>query len=198
MKYYLLLLSLITSLTATAQKQWKLTKNQDGIKIFTADDGVTKFKSVRVQCVLEGTVSKLASILRNVKAYDGWIYKTKQAYILKQTNASDFVYYLETNMPWPVKNRDGIYHLKMNYDSANGKLDITGASEPTLIPVKEDLVRISTIKTGWHVTEANRHITIDYFFEVDPGGSLPAWVANMFADKGPFETFKQLAVLLKK
>jgi len=198
MKYYLLFLTIITSLTTTAQKQWKLKREQDGIKIFTADDGVSKFKSVRVQCVFEGTISKLIGILRDVKAYDGWIYKTKQAYILKQANASDFVYYLETNMPWPVKNRDGIYHLKMNYDTAIGKLDISGTSEPTLIPVKEDLVRISTIQTGWHVTESNKHITIDYFFEVDPGGSLPAWVANMFADKGPFETFKQLAVLLKK
>ena len=198
MKYSLLFLIIITSLTTTAQKKWKLTREQEGIKIFTAADTATKFKSVRVQCVFEGTISKLMGILRDVKAYDRWIYKTKQAYILKQVNTSDFVYYLETNMPWPVKNRDGIYHLKMNYDSANGKLDVSGASEPTLSPAKENLIRISAIQTGWHVTETNKHIAIDYFFEVDPGGSLPAWVANMFADKGPFETFKQLAVLLKK
>ena len=37
-----------------------------------------------------------------------------------------------------------------------------------------------------------------YIFEIDPGGSVPAWFVNMFADKGPYETFKQLAETLKK
>jgi len=198
MKYYLLILAMITCYTTTAQQQWKLTKEEDGIKIFIADDESSKFKSVRVQCVLEGTISKLITILKDVKAYDGWIYKTKQAYMLKQPNPAEFIYYLETNMPWPVKNRDGIYHLKINYDTANRKMVINGISEPTLIPTKENIVRISSIKTSWHVTESDKQIAIEYFFQVDPAGSLPAWIANAFADKGPFESFKQLAVLLKK
>jgi hypothetical protein len=36
-----------------------------------------------------------------------------------------------------------------------------------------------------------------YIFEIDPGGSTPAWLVNMFADKGPYETFKQLGEALK-
>jgi hypothetical protein len=41
-------------------------------------------------------------------------------------------------------------------------------------------------------------INIIYIFEAEPGGSLPAWLANMFADKGPYESFKNLSELLKK
>ena len=41
-------------------------------------------------------------------------------------------------------------------------------------------------------------ISIVYIFEVEPGGSLPAWVVNMFADKGPYETFKKLSDMLKR
>jgi hypothetical protein len=40
-------------------------------------------------------------------------------------------------------------------------------------------------------------INIVYTFDADPGGSLPAWLVNMFADKGPYESFKKLSVLLK-
>lgn len=186
------------SVGAIAQQQWKQTRDEDGIKIFLANDEASKFKNVKVQCTLAGTIPKLISTLKDVKSYTGWIYKTKQAYMLKQPSPSEFIYYLETGMPWPVKNRDGIYHLKINYDTAGKKMIINGTTDPQMIPAKDGIVRISTIKTSWNVTEKDNHITIEYLFQVDPGGSLPAWVANAFADKGPFETFKGLAALLKK
>jgi hypothetical protein len=31
---------------------------------------------------------------------------------------------------------------------------------------------------------------IEYIFKVHPGGSLPPWMVNMFADKGPYESLK--------
>ena len=180
-----------------AQQNWKLSRDEDGIKIYLANDETTKFKNVKVQCTFDGTIPKLLFILKDVKNYTGWIYKTKQAYLLKQSPA-EFIYYLETAMPWPVKNRDGIYHLKINHDTAGKKLFISGTTDPQMIPAKDNIVRISAIKTSWNVIEKDNRITIEYLFQVDPGGSLPAWVANAFADKGPFETFKGLSALLKK
>jgi hypothetical protein len=40
-------------------------------------------------------------------------------------------------------------------------------------------------------------IYIIYEVEVDPGGSIPGWIANMFVAKGPFETFGNLGKKLK-
>ncbi len=199
MKNYLLLFILTTAcLSGGAQQQWKQSRDEDGIKIFLANDDASKFKNVKVQCTFDGTIPKLLAVLKDVKAYASWIYKTKQAYMLKQPSPAEFIYYQETEMPWPVKNRDGIYHLKINYDTAGKKLVLIGTTDPQMIPAKDGIVRISTIKTSWNVTEKDNHIAIEYLFQVDPGGSLPAWVANAFADKGPFETFKGLAALLKK
>ena len=198
MKNYLLLLILFTcTFCVGAQQPWKLSRDEDGIKVFLANNDASKFKNVKVQCTLNGTIPKLLATLRDVKAYPSWLYKTKQAYMLKQS-PSEFAYYLETEMPWPVKNRDGIYSLKINYDTTGNKLLINGTTLPQMLPSKDNIVRISAIKTSWNVTEQDNHITIEYLFQVDPGGSLPAWVANAFADKGPFETFKGLAALLKK
>jgi hypothetical protein len=45
---------------------------------------------------------------------------------------------------------------------------------------------------------APQTIHINYEVEVDPGGSIPGWIANMFVDKGPFETFSNLAKKLKE
>jgi hypothetical protein len=43
-----------------------------------------------------------------------------------------------------------------------------------------------------------RYMNIVYTFEADPGGSLPAWLVNSFADKGPYESFRKLSDILKK
>ena len=52
---------------------------------------------------------------------------------------------------------------------------------------------------NWYVTRASANsIRIVYTFETDPGGNVPSWLVNNFADKGPFESFKKLGELLKK
>ena len=41
-------------------------------------------------------------------------------------------------------------------------------------------------------------IRIEYTIQVDPGGSIPAWVLNLFSTKGPFETFSKLKEMLRQ
>jgi hypothetical protein len=60
-------------------------------------------------------------------------------------------------------------------------------------------VRVPSYKADWKVTMPTPEtIHISYFMEVDPGGSAPAWLLNMFADKGPYGTFSGLSDELKK
>ena len=78
-------------------------------------------------------------------------------------------------------------------------LTITGTGEPGLLPKTSGKVRVSYFKANWKVTMPSAQtINIIYTIELDPGGSVPAWIANMFADKGPYESFSNLADLLKK
>lgn len=183
--------------TALAQQQWKLTKEENGIKVFMAKSEHSKFKSIRVQCLLDGSISKLISIMTNVSNHVNWIYKTKKAYIVKQVTPLDFLYYTEASLPWPASNRDGVYHLKISPDYKNNILRMNGSSEPNFTPKNKGLVRVPHANVSWYVTQVGNKLSIDYCLEVDPGGSLPAWLVNMLADKGPFESFQKLAVLLK-
>ena len=82
-------------------------------------------------------------------------------------------------------------------DTANNIFRVNTFSEPNFMAKNKGIVRVPYTKASWYVTEAQKRLTIDYIFEVDPGGSLPPWMVNMFADKGPYETFQNLALLLK-
>lgn len=182
-----------------AQNNWKLEKQKDGISVYLSDVAGSNFKAVKVECTLTGTYAKLIALLTNVTMFSNWIYNTKRTRLLERKTPLDFIYYSETHMPWPLSNRDVVIHMRIKTDSLPRFLIITGAGEKDLFPDMLGKVRVPHYKASWKVTmPSTQSIHISYLLEVDPGGSIPSWIANSFADKGPFGTFSNLAEQLKK
>jgi START domain-containing protein len=192
------LLLFVTS-AAFSQYNWKLSKDKDGIRVYQSEIKTSNFKSIKVECTLQGTYDKLISLLSNVSHHKEWVYNSKTSFIFKKNSSQDFYYYSETSLPWPMSNRDAVVHLTMYKDSLNRFLKISAIGEPNLIPEKSGKVRVPRSSVSWYVTMPTaKTINIVYTFEADPGGSLPSWIVNMFADKGPYESFKKLAEILKQ
>jgi START domain len=182
-----------------AQYNWKLEKQKNGITVYLSDIPGSGFKAVKVECVLTGTYAKLIALLTNVSQFHTWIYNNNVSSLLKQNTPFDFIYYSETHMPWPLSNRDAIIHLQIKTDSLPRFLIITGKGEPDLFPRMISMVRVPHYQANWKVTMPTaKTIQINYLLEIDPGGSIPAWIANSFADKGPYETFSKMAEQLMK
>jgi hypothetical protein len=199
LRIFCLVLSLAIAFTGFGQYNWKLSKDKDGIKVYLSEVTYSKYKSIKVECTLEGTLDKLMAVLNDVNHQKDWVYSNKTAYIVKRVSPTEFYYYTETSLPWPMSNRDAVVHLKMNKDSVNHILHVTAVSVPNLIAEKSGKVRVARTSINWNVSMlASKRINITYIFEVEPGGSLPAWLTNMFADKGPYESFKKLAEILKR
>jgi len=187
------------SLQVCAQQDWELSKDKNGIKVYTRKADSSKFKSVKVEAVLEGSLDKLASILMGVEKNIKWVYGTKSLHLIKRNSANELIYYAETGLPWPMRNRDQAILINLYPDSAGHKLKITTTGKPMAIPPTEGLVRVPYFLGVWDVTAVdNKRIAINYFLDVDPGGSIPAWITNMFVAKGPYETFMNLSGLLIK
>jgi hypothetical protein len=194
----LFLFSTLLTIAVYSQYNWKLSKDKDGIRVYESDVQNSNFKSIKVECVLQGTYDKLMAILNDVARHKEWIYHSKTSNILKRNSTRDFYYYTETSMPWPMSNRDAVVHLTMNRDSLNRFLKITATGVPDYIPEKSGKVRVPRSSINWYVTmPSSTSINIVYTFDADPGGSIPGWLVNMFADKGPYESFKKLSELLK-
>ena len=185
--------------SVTGQYNWKLSKEKDGIKVYQSELLHSSYKAIKVECILEGSYDKLIAVLKNVNAQKDWVYHNKTAYMVKQVNPYEFYYYTEASLPWPMSNRDAVVHLKMDRDSLNRFLNITSISVPDYISEKSGKVRVTMSTISWNVTMPTTNtIKIIYIFEAEPGRSIPAWVANAFVDKGPYETFKKLGEILKQ
>jgi len=198
-KIVFLLLFSVVAVNAYSQYNWKLSKDQDGIKVYQSETKNSDFKSIKVEYVLQGSYDKLIAVLNDVSRQKDWVYRSKTSHILKRNSPYDCYYYTETSIPWPMSNRDAVVHMIMTKDSLNRFLKITVTGVPNYIPEKSGKVRVPRLLINWYVTMPSpTTISIVYTFETNPGGSIPAWMVNMFADKGPYETFKKLAAILKK
>ena len=184
--------------TTYSQVQWQLSKEQNGIKIFTGKEASSKFKEIKVEATFQGTIQKLVNILMNVEKTKDWVYGTKDSYIIKKISPNEILYYSETELPWPVSNRDVPIKMVLNPDPKNNSLKVFAAGVPNAIPARKGIVRVPYFNAAWDVkSDGKNKLNITYILKMDPGGSVPAGVTNIFISKGPYETFNNLSELLK-
>lgn len=173
-------------------------KDKNGIKVFTSKESSSKFKSIKVEAQLSGTLQKLLNVLLDVNNTKNWVYSTKESYTIRKISPNEILYYNETSLPWPVSNRDVPIRMKATPDFKNNTLKVIAMGVPQAIPEKNGIVRIQQFNSSWDVKfDGKNRLSITYLLSMDPSGSISSTVTNMFMTKGPYETFSNLADRLK-
>jgi len=187
------LLYLPTILPASDMKDWTLRREKDGIDIYSRPSDCSKVNDIRVDMDLTGTIEQLADILRDVSGYPNWVYATRTSTMIRNVSESEFIYYAEVGTPWPAANRDYYADMKIVFSPANHSMNIVSVGMKDFQPEKKDLVRVPMSRGSWNVTtQSARKIHLQYILQIDPGGSIPAWILNSFVAKAPLETFSNL------
>ncbi|MEP6613640.1 MAG: START domain-containing protein [Mucilaginibacter sp.] len=185
--------------SASAQNDWKLSTEKDGIKIYTSILPDSKIKAIKVEANFDTTPSQLVAIVMDVNTAPDWVYHVKSAKLVKQVSPTELYYYSEVSLPWPVANRDFVAHLTVTRDPGTKVVTIDGPAVPGVVPIKKGIVRIDNSIGKWVITPLGQNqVHVEYSIHVDPGGALPAWLVNIFATDAPMKIFKSLKVQLTK
>ena len=182
-----------------AQPAWHQVKDKNNIKVYTSESDSSDIKHIKVTALFDGSLDKIKAIFLDIGKQKDWVYGTKQSYVLKETSEQDLLYYVETSLPWPLSNRDIAIDMKFDENKKDNTMVIRTVGVPSAIPVKKGIVRVPHFTGDWYFKETgNNKLSIEYYLFVDPGGSLPAWVVNIFISRGPYETFSKLSGLLNQ
>lgn len=199
MKQLFCIVGIFIYVIGEGQSSWHLIKDKNDIKVYTSESDSSDFKHIKVTGIFDGTLDKALSIFQDIGKQKDWVYGTKRSYLIKKSSDRDLLYYVETSLPWPVSNRDIAIDMKIDENKANNTMVIRTQGEPEAIPVNKGIVRVPKFTGDWYFkSSGNNKLSIEYYLFVDPGGSLPAWIVNMFISKGPYETFDRLSGLLKQ
>lgn len=200
--YYSLIIFLAScgsSFGVSGQTNWKLAEDREGIKVFTRPVQNSKIKAIKVECNLQATSSQLVAAILDIKTCGEWVYNSKKNILIKQISPLDLIYYAEVEVPWPVENRDYVVHIKVDQHPQTKVVTVNSPCVPGYVDEKEGIVRINQSIAKWTITPLGKNqVKAEYVLEVDPMGSIPAWLTNLFATKGPYETFRKLKVHVQK
>jgi hypothetical protein len=200
MKYrFLFLILLFGAKLVQAQDEWTFSTEKEGIKVYTGTVSAAKIKPIKVECIFNATASQLVMVLFDVRAYPDWVYHTKSASVVKEVSPADLYYYTEVNVPWPAQNRDFVAHITTSQNAETKVITVDAPTVPGFVAEKEGLARIHESKGKWVITPlGSNQVKVVYFLQIDPGGSAPSWLINMFAAEGPLQSFKKLKLQLQK
>jgi hypothetical protein len=188
---------LLFTFTVSAQENWKLVKEEAGIKVYTKYETGSGYKAFKAEMQASCKIKSIVEVLKNSESINNWIVNCKGVKLLK-TDGNDQYYYIETSLPFPFKNRDMVYHFQyIETDSQQVKVTVTGI--PDYLPPNEGIVRLAKANGSWLLTSIDTSKTsITYQMHVEPGGLIPAWLANPFIVNVPFSTFKELRKIIQK
>ena len=188
---------LLLTFTVSAQENWKLVKDEAGIKVYTKYETGSGYKAFKAEMQASCKIKSIVEVLKNSESINNWIVNCKGVKLLK-TDGNDQYYYIETSLPFPFKNRDMVFHFQyIETDSQQVKVTVTGI--PDYLPPNEGIVRLAKANGSWLLTSIDTSKTaITYQMHVEPGGLIPAWLANPFIVNVPFSTFKELRKIIQK
>lgn len=194
----LIILSLTSFTFVMLDSDWKLSKDKDGIKIHTRTKTGSSFKEYKAEATIDASIATIFAVLKDGENMTKLFPSTLKAEVLKNHSESSYTFYLQLDAPWPVENRDGAFKYNLSYDKVTktGAIKVTNS---TLKPVQSDFTRVTLNSGDWtlkYVSSTKTKVT--YQAHSNPGGSLPAWLANSSVIDFPFGTLTNLKVRVKE
>ena len=170
----LLALLALAAVNVRAEDGWELRLDEDGLRVETREVAGSKFRAFRAELVVPAAPAAVLARLRDIDSYPAWFPDTVEARRIAADNGR-WANYVRTSAPWPVKDRDAIYVSELEETAAGPRVNV--ATDPALAP-ETDAVRIREAAGFWLLAAVDGGTRVYWEFHVEPGGNIPASLAN--------------------
>ncbi len=189
------LMMFFTAFQVSAGEEWSLSKDKEGIKVYTRKYADYNYKEYKGITTIKGSVDEVITILKDVSGYDNWSYNcvSNSTKMLKEDNlAQEYYIYMEIKAPI-VANRDAVSVYKFNPKARDGSVLVEFWGDADYIPKKDGLVRVPELKGFWKLipVEGGKVKIIHQAFS-HPGGNPPAGLVNNASISAPFSMLQKI------
>lgn len=189
---YIMLLFLCTSFCLTAQEQWEMIKDKDGIQVYLEEEGIYAFKTFKGTTTVDASIHDFIDTIFDLNSYAEWGHNVKSASLLERKGDTLQIYYSIAKAPFPYKNRDGIYRNRFTWNKEKKELNVSIEVLDDYLEENDKYIRVSG-NGYWKVkVAANNKLEVTFLMQVDPGGAVPSWLANLFVEDTPFNTLTNI------
>ena len=122
---YITLIFLCTNFSLTAQEQWELIKDKDGIQVYLEEEGIYAFKTFKGITTIDASIHDFVHTIFDLERYPDWGHNVKSAALLERRSDTLQIYYSIAKAPFPYKNRDGVYRNKFSWNPDEKELTVS-------------------------------------------------------------------------
>ena len=174
-----------------------LKRNSNSIKVYTCKTENEKFKLLRAEFELKDiSLGRLKDFIWDVPNYTTWQYNMIESEMISSSGEFEMAYRSVVDAPWPVENRELVLKVRMIEDSTTASIFIHSFDYEK--PTPDNMVRVPLFDGSWKIVKDVNNLKVTYTLRIDPGGLVPAWLANLAMAEGPFVSFKKLKDQLEK
>lgn len=189
---YITLFFLCTSFCLTAQEQWEMIKDKDGIQVYLEEEGIYAFKTFKGTTTIDASIHDFIDTIFDLNSYAEWGHNVKSASLLERKGDTLQIYYSIAKAPFPYKNRDGVYRNRFTWNKENKELNVSIEVLDDYLEENDKYIRVSG-NGYWKVKVADKNkLEVTFLMQVDPGGAVPSWLANLFVEDTPFNTLTNI------
>lgn len=190
----LLNLFLLAGSAAAPDEDWRLIADKNGIQVYMKHEetrirtfrGVTRFKLDNLQA--------MSGVLNDTPNVPRWMHFISHAREIRRSDYLNREYQFLTALPWPLADREAVVELLVRQDPSSKGVTISIINAPHLLPPNRDYVRFPQMTgvVSFFPTGRDHEIEVTYELALDPGGHVPAWIANFVLKDAPYFTLERL------
>jgi hypothetical protein len=195
-----LLISSFSFMTHSETTDWQLEQEDTDLqlKIYTREISGSNLNEFKGELIVETTLTALTALLLDSEAAPQWMHECETFEVIEQVDQKNALVYFVNGAPWPVSDRDAVISssLTQNPETLTVRIDVNAVVGK--IQQDDDYVRIPRMNGFWSFSPlAEGKVKVVYQVHAEPGGSLPAWLANSVVVDTPYYTMSNMLDMLK-
>jgi len=184
---------MLTSFSVPIGTNWKFELDKEGIRIYTRFTGKSDFKEFKGEVLVNAPISTIAQLISDVERYPEWCYKTSSVTIIEKDSTKTRYFYV-SKTPAFLKTRVGFFETRRTENSQTGEIIFSVKNFKSSTPLSVDMLLIPIMDGYWKLTPLpNGKVQLTMQMLTEPGGIIPAWLANLVVVDSPYTTLKNLS-----
>lgn len=192
--------AMLLAAAAAVADDWRYVGERNGVRVFTRHAPDSPLKAFRGVTVLEvGDWHALAAVANDYANVPRWLHFVSAVQEFHRRSAVDRDLLFQTDMPWPVADRDAAVRATVVNPPGTYDTTIRFENQPGALPPNEGYIRFPAIEARFDFHWlGERRVEVAYEVSADPGGWVPAWAVNLVLEDAPRVTLVQFAKFVQR
>jgi hypothetical protein len=176
-----------------AEPAWEQLGDGDGITTWRKEVPGSDLVAFKGHAVVEANIAKVAQVLNDTSRKLEWVDSAVGAKDIKIISENERIEYNRTSPPWPIKDRDFVFHAKAELDKTKRTMFLSIKSTTDPAAPETNAVR-GEIEDSYYslacLDEKCTKTDVTVEIHADPKGSIPKWIVNIFQKAWPRNTLE--------